>query len=268
MHIPKSAGTSIRNALFKALPQEFCLEWNATDPFDLTGSIESLHDVLLHRPKTRLISGHFPYGVHAVLGNKCYKYFTTIRNPVDRVISNFRHAAVHNLHLLPEAEAALLLENGFQQYFESPYAQITLRNAQARLVSGLLKNAQLYAYDLDRFTIYVKNIIERDYIYIDVTQNLKYLTNFLNNFYLLDNNKLQINFDNIGENVLSVDVLLQTDLEKIIKGNSYECAILKHLLKYDCSEMKSNLKDKDKSNFFSKTSVDAALNMARLLRQL
>ena len=52
----------------------------------LESVFESLHQ--FHLDRVHYISGHIPYGVHRLFGTPA-KYFTLVRDPVERVISNF-----------------------------------------------------------------------------------------------------------------------------------------------------------------------------------
>jgi hypothetical protein len=77
-HIPKTAGTSIRRSVF--------------DPHissSVRFSPNGYRSALTTRREFRLVDGHFPYGIHYLLGVDSPQYFVMLRNPVDRAISHY-----------------------------------------------------------------------------------------------------------------------------------------------------------------------------------
>jgi hypothetical protein len=88
MHIPKTAGTTMHNILFKQY--KVGIETYSTYPFNdlpLGGLNENVKCVI----------GHNQFGFHKNL-NKPFRYFTLLRNPVDRVISDYYFSlAYHKL---------------------------------------------------------------------------------------------------------------------------------------------------------------------------
>jgi hypothetical protein len=64
--------------------------------------------------RVRYISGHIPYGVHRVFGTRA-KYFTLVRDPVERVLSSFFWFRTETQR--PFCRAGKLLS--FEEYVES-----------------------------------------------------------------------------------------------------------------------------------------------------
>jgi hypothetical protein len=81
------------------------------------------------RNRLRYVTGHVPMGVHRELDRPA-KYFTVIRNPVDRVISYFFFLIQMDQPLLREGRPLT-----FEEYVESR-DDIHLHNYQVRVVSG------------------------------------------------------------------------------------------------------------------------------------
>lgn len=77
LHIPKSAGTSVRH-LFQAVFRERLVEVYG----DLSG-VQYMPDSVLF--------GHFCFGAHNGLRDAAPSYMTLFRDPVERVISWYRH---------------------------------------------------------------------------------------------------------------------------------------------------------------------------------
>lgn len=102
VHIPKCGGTTINDITFHNYNSWRVLEMivsgrRAPDGSALSFESEDAPDNLkisekLAGPfrKVECILGHVPYGVHQLLDRSCF-YFTFLRNPVDRVWSQFNH---------------------------------------------------------------------------------------------------------------------------------------------------------------------------------
>jgi hypothetical protein len=86
LHIPKTAGTSLRTLVEQAYsPEELLFLYAAFEPHVL----EAIQQAL---PKAKILYGHLCYGVHETLGITA-KYVTFLRNPLDRVVSFYSHNA-------------------------------------------------------------------------------------------------------------------------------------------------------------------------------
>lgn len=86
LHIPKTAGTSLRTLIHQAYPGEECLLlYSAFEPEVFTAIQQAL-------PKAKVLYGHVCYGVHQTLGISG-RYITFLRNPIERVISFYSHNA-------------------------------------------------------------------------------------------------------------------------------------------------------------------------------
>ncbi|MBD8873274.1 sulfotransferase family 2 domain-containing protein [Rhodanobacter sp. DHB23] len=86
IHIPKSAGTSLRAAMVASGAGNVRLKpiYDRAD-----------HEQLLQRPPRlpcdALLFGHFSFGLHRVIADDSPEYTTVLRNPVERVISLYHH---------------------------------------------------------------------------------------------------------------------------------------------------------------------------------
>ena len=91
LHIPKTAGTSLRNTLLGRVPRgEFMLLY----PGDAPGlSLQRSHSVtLVQRNRLRWIFGHCMFGYDRHVTRPC-RYYTFVREPLQRLRSNFAHHA-------------------------------------------------------------------------------------------------------------------------------------------------------------------------------
>jgi hypothetical protein len=135
LHIRKTGGTSLSSAIKHAFRRHEVFELYAQgDPKHTALDVASLESVFqsLHRfglGRVRYISGHIPYGVHRFFGTRA-KYFTSVRDPVERVISNFFwFRAIHDAF----CQAGKPLS--FEEYVETRN-DIQLNNYQVRVLSG------------------------------------------------------------------------------------------------------------------------------------
>ena len=134
LHVRKTGGTSLSRAIKHAFRRHEVFELYAHgDPEDTALGIASLESVSesLHQfglGRVRYISGHVPYGVHRLFGARA-KYFTLVRDPVERVISTFFWFQRGS----PFCRAGKSLS--FEEYVEGR-DDIYLNNYQVRVLSG------------------------------------------------------------------------------------------------------------------------------------
>jgi hypothetical protein len=103
MHIPKTAGTTLHSILFKQY--QIGIETYSTYPFNEIpyGGLDE---------KVKCVIGHNQFGFHKNL-NKPFRYFTLLRNPVDRVISDYYYSLIY--HKL-SFESYLMLGYDYKDY--------------------------------------------------------------------------------------------------------------------------------------------------------
>jgi hypothetical protein len=136
LHIRKTGGTSLNSAIKHAFCRDRVFELNAEGGCEHTvlgiASREGISKMLSEfgLGRVRYISGHIPYGVHRVFGTRA-KYFTLVRDPVERVLSSFFWFRTETQR--PFCRAGKLLS--FEEYVESR-TDIHLNNYQVRVLSG------------------------------------------------------------------------------------------------------------------------------------
>jgi hypothetical protein len=89
LHIPKTAGTSLRQSIAHVYSEERCLF--VYDPAFFTDP-EQAAAMRERAGRADVVFGHMSYGVHESLGLEA-RYVTVLREPVARVASFFRHQA-------------------------------------------------------------------------------------------------------------------------------------------------------------------------------
>jgi hypothetical protein len=112
LHIPKTAGTSIRSVFNVLYPCSYLkkllrigsrgaiLEIYDTS-FDKNGAKSKLINNIpvFTSSKTKLLIGHFNYGVHESI-SKSYEYVTFLRDPIKRIISFYNYVKENKKHHL------------------------------------------------------------------------------------------------------------------------------------------------------------------------
>jgi hypothetical protein len=160
LHIPKTAGTSfariIENNYSKS---EFYL---AT-----AGNVESRQYIMnslnsflklpkREQDKIKIIKGHFPYGLHEKMNWSDYKYVSFIRNPVERLFSEYYYIKDNPTHPLSQ----LCNEISFEEYALSD--DYHLQNQQIRMLAGF---DALFETDMHRvYELAIKNVSSENFI--------------------------------------------------------------------------------------------------------
>jgi len=88
LHIPKTAGTTINDIFKKNYSEE-----EFFDIYHYGYALKKYRNLeAKEKEKLKIIKGHFPYGIHQVLEIPAYQYITILRDPVERVISQYHHS--------------------------------------------------------------------------------------------------------------------------------------------------------------------------------
>lgn len=135
-HLPKSAGTTLNRILRHNYRPDEMVE-SGPDTQGFIAELEALSPERL--AAIRFLQGHFPFGVHERLPQRA-RCFTILRDPVDRVLSQyyhvrrdpdyFLHDLIHNNdYSLPE-----LLDSGIP---------LMMNDGQVRLLSGVYTGANM-----------------------------------------------------------------------------------------------------------------------------
>ena len=138
LHIPKTGGMSLSSMIKHAFRNDEIFDSTARGDEIYTGlgvaTDECCHKRLSGlspnaRCRLRYVAGHVPMGIHRELDRPA-KYFTVIRNPIDRVVSYFFFLIQMDQPLLKEGRPIT-----FEEFVESD-DDIHLHDYQTRIVSG------------------------------------------------------------------------------------------------------------------------------------
>ncbi len=129
MHIPKTAGTALRQTILKNYRKSEVAYLYPEPPGFPSPNLRDLP--LSQRSQFRFVVGHFQYGIHEEMPNE-YWYFTVVRHPVERVWSHY--------HYLVDSKNAPILRGaklkGLQETLEGRVTA-NLDNLMVRCFSGI-----------------------------------------------------------------------------------------------------------------------------------
>jgi hypothetical protein len=137
LHIGKTAGSSVRKVLFRNVPDDrvVWIRQPRERPHGFLGD-HVMRDLAAldeeERRRARLVVGHMYFGVHELIPGECV-YFTMLRDPVSRAVSQYAHVlrrTNHRFHELVNAEGM-----GLSEYITSGVATET-DNSQTRAIAG------------------------------------------------------------------------------------------------------------------------------------
>lgn len=127
LHLPKTAGWTLRGVLHSKYPSEILLLDDLSDPL---GGIEAIP--LEDRRRARVATGHVFYGVHEYIP-QATEYITVLREPIARVISMYYYILRRPQHRLHDVVAGHGI--GLEEFARS-CADAGIDNQQTRLISG------------------------------------------------------------------------------------------------------------------------------------
>jgi hypothetical protein len=136
IHIPKTAGTTLRTVLARQYGLQNILYFEPGGPsWDPSVSEKEYIEKAQAAGQPALITGHHAFGIHHLLKSPC-RYFSMMRDPIDRVISEFYYAFVFEEHIHGEEirSGRLTLE----QFIEDP--TLAPRHGQAELLAGFFSS--------------------------------------------------------------------------------------------------------------------------------
>ncbi|RFU64583.1 sulfotransferase family 2 domain-containing protein [Bacillus sp. V59.32b] len=131
MHIPKTGGTTMKNIIQKQYdPREVWFHMEK----DMLPKLEQK----LKKKDLKCVGGHCWYGLHQHF-HKPYTYFTMLRDPIDRVVSEYYYILERPHHKAYPAVVTMDLMDFIQEF------PLKSSNQHTRRISGNIKSPNLEA---------------------------------------------------------------------------------------------------------------------------
>lgn len=131
LHIPKTAGSSLKSIIFSQYPKSKSFYVDGGDPKQSLSILKS--EVLEKGKNLDLIYGHIDYYSVHFLNNENLRFVTILRNPIERVISLYYHVINMPSHYLHNK---FIEENiTLKQFIQGGFTTET-NNGQVRILVG------------------------------------------------------------------------------------------------------------------------------------
>ena len=137
IHNPKTAGTSMVKTFEHQIYFDRFLRLNPTRFTHPKVFLEKVPEIvkeriLPRREKLKVVGGHFAFGIHKTV-DEPYDYVTVVRNPIERVISEYYYMKQKGFYY---QELILKEDLSLEEYLHHPETRY-LNNLQTRLISGV-----------------------------------------------------------------------------------------------------------------------------------
>ena len=153
VHIPKTAGTTLHRIIDQQYPRRIRLFVRHHYK-----GVQKLKDLsIAQRAQLHMVRGHIPYGLHRYLPRPA-KYFTILREPVERVISYYFFVQREPDHYL--YDYANTPGMTIRRYLED-HMSLQTDNFQTRLVSGIWTDVGYGECDRATLALAKRNLAER-----------------------------------------------------------------------------------------------------------
>jgi len=151
-HVPKAGGTSIIRMFNDIFGEERCFRHRTRDPETdrFSRPIEALNPSELQQ--YRFITGHFEYGNHRRLPNQPVKYIGVIRDPFDRLMSDYFYNQRHGSAKRREMANSLSFEEYVREKLDNPKSRLTA-SYQIKYLTGTPDLEQAKRIIRDQFLV-------------------------------------------------------------------------------------------------------------------
>lgn len=250
MHIPKTAGTSLRNMLLSSFGTNKLIIADVPDPFDYEGTLRYVSSKIKKFPEAHAIIGHFMYGIHEAIPTDKYKYITFLRDPVERILSEYFHNFELN-GLLGFADNGAYDQSIFEYLIKD---NIFSSNLQTKYIHGNKYKDSLIVTE-NNINQCIMNI-NKDFAFIGSSANLQMEIARLNEICGLSIN-IECSRLNNRDYPKPNELFQQHELDKLYKRNSFDMYLI------NASGIKL-----DSSKFTSIDSKTIELNLLRTEHKL
>jgi hypothetical protein len=140
MHIPKTAGTTLRHIVDFQYGRENILTYYNQNNHHL---IDNLGALLYKNPNYRGLIGHFQYGAHRNISGDA-KYITFIRNPISRCISEYNERISRDPDTYQNANGTIFSMSQMIDFHMHDFS-----NLQTKYISGVSLGTEITHAELN-----------------------------------------------------------------------------------------------------------------------
>jgi Sulfotransferase family len=224
MHIPKTAGTSLWEILKQQYQEDEILALYDLNPYLVDKNSYILKNLLNEHPKTKVIIGHFMYGIHKNLKNVRYKYITFLRDPIARCLSQYIHHYSENLFNYEDESTNLMLEkDDICEYLLLDEVKLFYPDLQVRYLGGYA-DKNLSVISSEEIIKTCLNNVKKDFLFVGHQENfnqdilaLSYLLNWKNFTY-----KNQIPNSNTRNRLDPCNIFNKKELQQLHHANKLD----------------------------------------------
>lgn len=220
IHIPKTGGTSLVNTLAHQIYFKKFKRLNPTKnihPKEFMENATHYLDDVVSKGYYEVVGGHFGFGAHPDLTEQS-KYFTVLRNPINRVYSEYNFMKFKGTYYQKWIAEEGITLNDYLFHKKTSY----LNNFQTRLVSGIGFEKWEEVNDI----IYKKAAANlKGFLAVGLTERMpETLALFYNK---LNWSRLPIMLKNNVNIHKSKEALLEQDAQEIAKREKYDLMLYK-----------------------------------------
>lgn len=214
IHIPKTAGTSMRMMLYDVFEQESILP-NQQDIKKNGGKYPTFDELLglvstEQKTRIQLVAGHYPFIPNAVFASQP-QIFTFLREPIARVISNLFHIKKHKTEYY---------KHSLEEVFHANLRQ--MQNMQVRYLAGTVRKRTL---DQSDFNHAIRNMNSCQFV--GITENFDESIDILENLFNWKfPERMRTNVNHTKKTAQVPDALM----EKIIEANKLDVKLYNEAL--------------------------------------
>lgn len=237
IHIPKTGGSTFHSIINK--------RYDSSEIYNVFGSKQNDEEIknfielpVYKKERIKLLKGHMPFGLHSYLNDR-FSYITFLRNPVDRVISQYYYIKKNKNnpnHEIVEGDAMSISD-----FVESGIVT-GMNNGQARFITGDV-NRLPYGDDTNLLSDAKENI-NRYFRWVGVTERFDESMISLWNILEWDKKPYYIK-QNVSKVRKSLSEIDEKDLRVVKNYNSVDEKLYEYANQL-LDESLSNIKDCDK----------------------